>query len=153
MINKNMRPENARMQAFLAYRQIECRVKYIADGSLKGCWRLFNPKMIWSKALAYRLNDMGFVGFDGCALDEYSGNGGVFSVFVRGHNELLQVSVPQQILTSEQWEAAQACHKELDELLGFLAQYPHHNSVDISGYEQAAHNALAAWKKALGANR
>lgn len=84
-----MRDENARMQAFLAKHGIHARVKYIATGSLKGCWRLYDPTTRWTPELAQRLTDLGFADFDGRPLHKYSGNGGVFSVFVRGHNEML----------------------------------------------------------------
>ncbi len=92
-MNKNMvsvkRPENQRMQAFLASYGIECVPKYIRNGSLKGSWRLYNLEMRWTGELADRLNSLGFSDLWGKPLDYLSGNAGLFSVFVRGHNELL----------------------------------------------------------------
>lgn len=48
--------------------------------------------LIWynNTELHNKLNQLGFTSFDGRPLDKFSGNGGVFSVFVRGHNEFLQ---------------------------------------------------------------
>lgn len=86
-----MRPENSRMAQFLADNGLPgVRVKYISDGSLKGRWRLYKPNTPWvGTDLPNRLTALGFTDFDGRPLTDYSGNGGVFSVFVRGHNELL----------------------------------------------------------------
>ncbi len=83
------RPENKRMQEFLAANGINARAKYIKDGSLKYTWRLYNPDIKWTEELASRINGLGFVDFDNKPLARFSGNAGVFSVFVRGHYELL----------------------------------------------------------------
>ena len=85
-----MREENTRMQEYLAKHGIHAKVKYIWNGSLKGCWRLYNPSIKWNPELESKLTALGFKGFDGKPLDKYSGNGGLFSVFVRGHKELLE---------------------------------------------------------------
>jgi len=84
-----MRPENKRMQVFLKQNGIKAIPKYIATGSLTRTWRLYNLKQLWSVELANKLNALGFVDLDGKPLAQYSGNGGLFSVFVRGHFELL----------------------------------------------------------------
>ena len=83
-------PENIRMMEFLAKHGIKCAVKYIWNGSLRGTWRLYGKDQKWTPELMRKLTDLRFKGFDGRQLDEYSGNGGTFSVFVRGHNELLE---------------------------------------------------------------
>ena len=83
-------PENIRMMEFLAKHGIKCAVKYIWNGSLRGTWRLYGKDQKWTPELMRKLTDLRFKGFDGRELTEYSGNGGVFSVFVRGHNELLE---------------------------------------------------------------
>ena len=83
------RPENVRMQQFLAARGIVCTPKYIRDGSLRGSWRLYNKEQHWNTRLAATLNGLGFTNIFGKQLDLMDGNGGCFSVFVRGHNELL----------------------------------------------------------------
>jgi len=85
-----VRPENARMMEFLAKHGIKCQVKYIWNGSLRGTWRLYNKNEKWTPELMKKLTDLRFKGFDRNPLTEYSGNGGVFSVFVRGHDELLE---------------------------------------------------------------
>lgn len=90
--NKAQRPENQRMQAFLAENGIDATPKYLPDGSLRGCWRLYNDAVSWSEELAGKLNALGFTDFDGKPLGRFSGNGGSFSVFVRGHNELLEAA-------------------------------------------------------------
>ena len=87
------RPENARMADFLAANGIDATPRYLFDGSLRGCWRLYNPATPWSTDLAVKLNDLGFTDYDGKPLGEFSGNGGTFMVFVRGHNELLSETV------------------------------------------------------------
>ena len=84
-----MKTENKRMQEFLLSHGVKARVKYIPDGSLKHTWRLYNPQQKWDSSLCEKLTSLGFTGLRG-PLDEYDGNGGVFSVFVRGHYELLR---------------------------------------------------------------
>jgi hypothetical protein len=84
-----MRPENKRMQAFLKDHGIIAGVKYLPDGSLRGCWSVYGREQPWTDELCARLGALGFRGFDGDMLNRYSGNGGAFSVFLRGHNELL----------------------------------------------------------------
>lgn len=84
-----LRPENKRMTDWLKRKGIDARVKYIWKGSLRGTWRLYNPRVEWTQELADKLNRLGFRDFDGKPLHQFSGNGGVFSVFVRGHDEIL----------------------------------------------------------------
>lgn len=84
-----MRPENEKMRQFLQENGIECSVKYISDGSLKKTWRLYKKGEKWTEELAQKLTALGFVDFDWKPLSWLSGNGGLFSVFVRGYNELV----------------------------------------------------------------
>ena len=84
-----MRPENKRMQDFLRLHGIEARVKYMSKGSIRGCWRLYHPQSRWTQEIEGTLTSLGFVNLHGQPLGPYSGNGGMFSVLVRGHNELL----------------------------------------------------------------
>ena len=84
-----MRPENARMKVFLAQHGITATPKYLYDGSLKRTWRLWGKGQAWTQELQDKLNGLGFIDYNGDPLDQFSGNGGSFSVFVRGHNELL----------------------------------------------------------------
>ena len=87
-----MKPENKRMKEFLMANGFARVIpKYLASGSLKRCWRLYDKYQKWSLDIAKRLNDLGFMNFTGKPLDIYDGNGGMFSVFVRGHYELLEV--------------------------------------------------------------
>lgn len=83
-----MRKENKSMIAFLKRHRIPARVKYIWDGSLRGTWRLYNPDITWygNKELQEKLTSLGFKDFDGKELNDFSGNGGVFSVFVKGND-------------------------------------------------------------------
>jgi len=96
-----MRPENKRMQEFLRASGINAVPKYIFKGSLRGSWRLYgienkkdvggyglNKYQKWTLELAEKLTALGFRGLHG-PLGIYDGNGGVFSVFVRGHNNFL----------------------------------------------------------------
>ena len=91
---KAKRPENSRMQDFLKANGILATPKYLHDGSLRGCWRLSSSEP-WCIELANKLNALGFVDFDGKPLGQFSGNGGHFCVFVRGHSELLVQATPQ----------------------------------------------------------
>jgi len=96
-----MRIENQKMQKFLKQNGIDAIPKYIKDGSLKGSWRLYgltgkdeNGQPIYQKwwdnfELQNKLNSLGFTDLWGQSLKNSSGNGGDFSIFVRGHNELL----------------------------------------------------------------
>ncbi len=83
-----MLEHNRKMQAFLASHGIEVLPKYIPDGSLKGTWRLYNKSVKWSIFLANILNSIGFRDYNGKPLGIYSGNGGIFCIFVRGHEEM-----------------------------------------------------------------
>lgn len=97
-----MKLENRLMIEFLRCHGIEARVKYIATGSIAGCWRLYNPNVKWhgNADLIDKLNRLEFRDFDGKPLSNFSGNGGIFSVFVRGHYELLPLEMQQSDLIS-----------------------------------------------------
>ena len=84
-----MRPENKRMKQFLSNNGIKAVPKWLPDGSLKHCWRLYGKGQQWTPSLMEKLTSLGFVDFDYTPLGLFSGNGGMFSVFVRGHEELL----------------------------------------------------------------
>lgn len=84
-----MRAENVRMKNFLKCHGVVATPKWISTGSLKRCWRLYDYAQDWTIELAEALNNLGFSDFNHKPLGLYSGNGGRFSVFVRGHEELL----------------------------------------------------------------
>jgi len=93
-----MKPENKKMQEFLKANGINAVVRYNAKGSMKHTWHLYGPEMRrefnpkwqkWTPELAEKLTNLGFKDFDGGVLGKYSGNGGLFSVSVRGHYEFL----------------------------------------------------------------
>jgi len=86
-----MRPENKQMQEYLKANGITATPKFLHAGSLRGCWRLYDGSQSWNDALREKLTALGFADFDGKPLGKYAGNGGVFSVFVRGHNELAAI--------------------------------------------------------------
>ena len=88
-----MLEHNKKMMDFLKSNGIEANVKYIDKGSLKGCWRLtgknedLNAGVWWhSPQLWAKLNALGFRDFDNDILDQFSGNGGTFSIFARFTN-------------------------------------------------------------------
>ena len=83
-----VRPENKRMQEFLAAHGIVARAKWLSTGSLKRTWRLWQ-RCTWTPELAAKLNALGFVDYNNKPLGQFSGNGGTFCVFVRGHEDLL----------------------------------------------------------------
>ena len=84
-----MRPENARMKEYLDKNGVKAIPKWLPDGSLKRTWRLYDKNTQWSIDLAAKLNSLGFLDYNGKPLDEHSGNGGMFQVFVRGHNDMV----------------------------------------------------------------
>lgn len=83
-----MLKHNAKMKQFLAKCDIDAMPKYYKNGSIKGCWRLYNRNQSWSKELIKQFTELGFKDFDGKPLHQYSGNGGGFQVFVRAPKEL-----------------------------------------------------------------
>ncbi len=78
-----MLAHNKQMQDFLSQHGIEAIPKWITKGSLQRTWRLYNKKTKWSEELAAQLNGLGFVDYAGKPLGKFSGNGGMFCVFVR----------------------------------------------------------------------
>ena len=83
-----MLTHNKQMQDFLKLNGIKAIPKRIDKGSLKGTWRLLGSPHYhlcpaWTNELSTKLNNLGFVGFDGKPLGQFSGNGGKFCVFVR----------------------------------------------------------------------
>lgn len=78
-----MLDHNKIIQDFLRKNGIIARVKRIDKGSLSNTWRLYNPNEKWTEELGLKLEDLGFRDFDGKPFNRFSGNGGVFSVFVR----------------------------------------------------------------------
>jgi len=96
-----MRPENKRMRQFLLDNGIDAIPKWISTGSLKKSWRLYGKTglktgdmkkdyQLWTPELAEKLTALGFHGLRGPLDPRFEGNGGLFSVFVRGHEELLK---------------------------------------------------------------
>lgn len=80
------------MVNLLARNGIKASVKYLKDGSLKGTWKIngknedlttsywWNSPELWEK-----LTTLGFTDFNGKQLNQFSGNGGTFSIFARYH--------------------------------------------------------------------
>jgi len=89
-----LRIENERMKAYLSENGIEASVKYTWVGSMKGTWYLYGKGQKWTEELREKLTGLGFLDFDSRQLSEYSGNGGTFSVSVRGHKEFIDGVVP-----------------------------------------------------------
>ncbi len=84
-----MRPENMRMKVFLKMQGIEATPKWIATGSMKGTWRIYNKSLLWTDELREKLTAIGFTGFDGKPLQQFS-SGSRFQVFVCGHADLVE---------------------------------------------------------------
>lgn len=89
-----MRAENQRMKKWLKANGINALPKYLWNGSMRGCWRLYQKNVDWTEDMWVKLTSLGFVDFDGGPLDRFSGNGGRFSVFPR----LTDKYASQQIL-------------------------------------------------------
>lgn len=77
------RPENVKMEQYLSGHGIKATPKYLWQGSLRGCWRLWGKGQAWTEELRQKLTMLGFKDYDGLPLKPYSGNGGAFMVFVR----------------------------------------------------------------------
>ena len=90
-----MTDENNRMKNWLKANGIEATPKYIKDGSMRGCWRLYNNKIAWwdNEPLWNKLMSLGFVDFDGDKLDKFSGNGGTFSIFPRLMDKYAEIQI------------------------------------------------------------
>jgi len=78
-----MLEHNRLMKQYLANNGIKATPKYLKAGSLRGTWRLYDLKQKWTDVLRKKLTDLGFKDYSGLPLGPYSGNGGLFSVFVR----------------------------------------------------------------------
>ena len=88
-----MRIENRAMQDWLKTQGIEAQAKYFWTGSTKHSWRLSAKDRRWTQADADKLNSLGFTqACDGKPLNQYSGNGGYWCVFVIGHNEFAELA-------------------------------------------------------------
>jgi len=94
-----MRVENKQMQEFLKANGINAVPWYIFKGSMKGCWRIYgkhgkgfgwDAMDKWTPEIAEILNGLGFRDYAGKPLGQFSGNGGMFQTFVRGHYEFLE---------------------------------------------------------------
>jgi hypothetical protein len=79
-----MTPQNKAMRLLLKTNGIDAMPKYLATGSMKGCWRIYGKGDWWDNTeLQNKIINMGFRGFDGQPLSKFSGNGGMFSIFAR----------------------------------------------------------------------
>jgi hypothetical protein len=77
-----MTEANTRMKNWLKDNGIIAMPKYIDSGSMRGCWRIYGLGAWWgNEELQKKFRDLGFVDFDGDPLDNFSGNGGMFSIF------------------------------------------------------------------------
>ena len=85
-----MRIENQRMKDFLSEHGINAKPKYIWRGSMKRTWRIYAPGIRWTDEIRQKFTNLGFFGFDGKPLHQFSGNGGALQVFVCGHYEFLE---------------------------------------------------------------
>lgn len=92
-----MKAYNKAMKQYLSERGIKAKsVKFIEKGSLKGCWIISNYKQKWTQNLIDRFDIAGFKDFDGKKLGEWSGNGGIFSVYVTKNINLGQPQIKRQ---------------------------------------------------------
>jgi hypothetical protein len=93
-----MTPENQKMKDYLKENGVDAMPKFLWKGSMKGCWRLYKHTKEknghytyvnwWNNfGLQNKLAELGFTDFRGQPLNNFSGNGGVFSIFAR-NNEL-----------------------------------------------------------------
>ena len=79
---------NKELQDFLSKQGIKANVKRIDKGTMKKTWRLYGKGQKWTPELQNKLTKLGFKDFDGRPLNPYSGNGGMFSVFVRKPDDI-----------------------------------------------------------------
>lgn len=81
---------NVKMENFLKSNGFVNAVPWRIDkGSMRGCWRIYSKQGRgwnnidkWTPDIADKFNKLGFVGFDGKPLNQLSGTGGVFHIFV-----------------------------------------------------------------------
>ena len=80
-----MKIVNQNMKNLLAKNGIDAQVKYLDKGSMKGTWRIQNAKVTWygNKELQAKMTELGFLDYSKAPLNDFSGNGGVFQVFVK----------------------------------------------------------------------
>jgi hypothetical protein len=87
-----MKNINQKIKNYLKKNGIIATPKFIDKGSLKGCIRLYHKTGanfdLWTIELINKLTELGFEDFDCKELTKFSGNGGLFSVFVRNRNLL-----------------------------------------------------------------
>lgn len=83
---------NKKMQNYLRENGFPYAVpKYIDNGSMRGVWRIYSKIRgaglagyeRWSQELADKFNFLGFRDHNGNPLNSFSGNGGMFQIFVR----------------------------------------------------------------------
>ena len=88
---------NKKMQSYLRENGFPLAVpKYFDRGSMRGTWRIYSKIKggglagyeRWSAELALKFNTLGFLRWDGSPLDSFSGNGGMFMIFVRKNLEV-----------------------------------------------------------------
>ena len=88
-----MKPANQLMKDYLKDNGIIATPKYTEKGSLKNTWNIYNRDIKWydNSELWAKLTTLGFVSHDGKIFNQFSGNGGVFSIIARykGTNENL----------------------------------------------------------------
>ena len=79
-----MRSENQKMKQYLKENGIDAIPQYIAQGLLKGTWRIYTPNLIWwgNFQLQEKLTQLGFKSLDGKTLTQYCALGDTFSAFV-----------------------------------------------------------------------
>lgn len=79
-----MLEQNRNMAAFIQDNLgIKVIPKYFDKGSMRGTWRLYWKGEKWSMEWAEKFNALGFTDCWNKSLGEFSGNGGMFQLFVR----------------------------------------------------------------------
>lgn len=96
------------MKGLLASKGIKATPKYIADGSLRGTWRIYDRNAQWRNnfGLWTKLMALGFTDYSGGPLDKFSGNGGLFSIFARYKGDNADLLQPVQYNYTHENKAA-----------------------------------------------
>lgn len=81
---------NVKMEQFLKQNGINAVPWRIDKGSMRGCWRIYSKQGKgftnmdkWTPELVDKFTALGFRDFDNQPLNQFSGNGGDFQIFVR----------------------------------------------------------------------
>ncbi len=87
---KMKRPENKRMETFLAENGIKAKATYWWKGSMKRTWTIQSRTEKWTDELLNKFTALGFRNWDGQALKFLANSGDDLYLCVTGHLEMAE---------------------------------------------------------------